>query len=48
MKPLLLSLLVIAALTAAPEKFAGHRVTVTGTVDAKAMSIKVDSIVPAK
>ena len=32
----------------APEKFAGHRVTVTGTVDAKAMSIKVDSIVPAK
>ena len=31
-----------------PEKFAGMKVTVTGTVDAKAMVIKVDSIKPAK
>src|ERR1700748_2290811 len=31
-----------------PEKFAGKRVTVTGTPNAKTMTIQVDSIVPAK
>ncbi len=31
-----------------PEKFAGKKVTVTGTVDAKAYTIKVDSIKEAK
>lgn len=31
-----------------PEKFAGKRVTVTGTMNAKIMTIQVDSIVPAK
>jgi len=30
-----------------PEKFAGKKVTVTGTLDAKTKSIKVVSIVPA-
>jgi len=32
----------------APEKFAGQRVTVSGTLDAKAKTIHVDSIVAAK
>jgi len=31
-----------------PEKFAAKNVTVTGTLDAKTKTIKVDSIVPAK
>ena len=31
-----------------PEKFAAKRVTVTGTLDAKSGTIKVDSIVEAK
>ena len=31
-----------------PEKFAAKRVTVTGTLDAKTMTIQVDSIVAAK
>jgi hypothetical protein len=31
-----------------PEKFAGKRVTITGTLDAKTNSIQVDSIAPAK
>ena len=31
-----------------PEKFAGKKVTVTGTVDAKARTIQVDSITAAK
>ena len=31
-----------------PEKFAGKKVTVTGTLDAKAMTIQVDSIAAAK
>ena len=31
-----------------PEKFAGKKVTVTGTLDAKTMTIQVDSIVAAK
>ena len=31
-----------------PEKFAGKRVTVTGTLDAKTMTIRVDSISAAK
>ena len=31
-----------------PEKFAGKRVTVTGTLDAKTKTIHVDSIAPAK
>ncbi len=31
-----------------PEKFAGKRVTVTGTLNAKSKTIQVDSIVPAK
>jgi hypothetical protein len=31
-----------------PEKFAGKKVTVTGTLDAKKSSIRVDSIVAAK
>ena len=31
-----------------PEKFAGKKVTVTGTLDAKTKTIKVDSINPAK
>jgi hypothetical protein len=31
-----------------PEKFAGKRVTVTGTLDAKAKVIQVDSITAAK
>jgi len=31
-----------------PEKFAGKRVAVTGTVDAKTNTIKVDSIAAAK
>ena len=31
-----------------PEKFAGQKVTVTGTLDAKSYTIKVDSIVAAK
>ena len=31
-----------------PEKFAGKKVTVTGTLDAKAKTIKVDSIAAAK
>ena len=30
-----------------PEKFAAMKVTVTGTVDAKAMTIQVDKIAPA-
>jgi hypothetical protein len=32
----------------APEKLAGRRVTVTGTLDAKSKTIRVDSIAPAK
>ena len=32
----------------APEKFAAKKVTVTGTLDAKSGTIKVDSIVEAK
>ena len=32
----------------APEKFAGQRVTVTGTLDAKTMTLKVDSIAAPK
>ena len=31
-----------------PEKFAGQKVTVTGTLDAKTNTIHVDSIIPAK
>jgi hypothetical protein len=31
-----------------PEKFAGQKVTVTGSLDAKTTTIKVDSIVVAK
>ena len=31
-----------------PEKFAGKKVTVTGTLDAKSKSIQVDSIAAAK
>ena len=31
-----------------PEKFAGQKVTVVGTLDAKTNTIKVDSITPAK
>ena len=31
-----------------PEKFAGKKVTVTGTLDAKTKTIKVDSIAAAK
>ena len=31
-----------------PEKFAGKRVTVTGTLDAKTKTIKVDSITAAR
>jgi hypothetical protein len=31
-----------------PEKFAGKKVTVTGTLDAKTMTIRVDSISAAK
>lgn len=31
-----------------PEKFAGKKVTVTGTLNAKTMTIQVDSITPAK
>jgi len=31
-----------------PEKFAGKKVTVTGTLDAKAKTIQVDSILAAK
>jgi hypothetical protein len=31
-----------------PEKFAGKKVTVTGTLDAKARTIQVDSIAAAK
>jgi len=31
-----------------PEKFAGQKVTVTGALDAKTKTIKVDSIVAAK
>jgi len=31
-----------------PEKFAGKKVTVTGTLDAKTMTIQVVSITPAK
>ena len=31
-----------------PEKFAGQKVTVTGTLDAKTKTIRVDSIGPAK
>ncbi len=31
-----------------PEKFAGKKVTVTGTLDAKSKAIKVDSIVAAR
>jgi len=31
-----------------PEKFAGQKVAVTGVLDAKAGTIKVDSITPAK
>jgi hypothetical protein len=31
-----------------PEKFAGKKVTVTGTLDAKTMTIQVDSIAAAK
>ena len=33
---------------ATPEKFAGQKVNVTGTLDAKTKTIKVDSITPAK
>jgi hypothetical protein len=32
----------------APEKFAGRRVTITGALDAKTMTIKVDSIAAVK
>jgi hypothetical protein len=32
----------------APEKFAGQKVTVTGTLDAKTKAIQVDSIAAAK
>lgn len=32
----------------APEKFAGKKVTVTGTLDAKSKTIRVDSIATAK
>ena len=31
----------------APEKFAGKKVTVTGTLDDKTKTIRVDSIVPS-
>jgi hypothetical protein len=31
-----------------PEKFAGHKVTVKGTLDAKTQTIRVDSIAAAK
>ena len=31
-----------------PEKFAGKRVTITGTVDAKTYTVQVDSIAAAK
>jgi type 1 fimbria pilin len=31
-----------------PEKFAGKKVTVTGTLDVKTSTIRVDSITPAK
>jgi hypothetical protein len=31
-----------------PEKFAGKRVTITGALDARSMTIKVDSIAAAK
>jgi hypothetical protein len=31
-----------------PEKFAGKKVTVTGTLDAKTKTIQVDSIAAAK
>lgn len=31
-----------------PEKFAGKKVTVTGTLDAKTMTIRVESILAAK
>ena len=31
-----------------PEKFAGQKVTVTGTLDAKTKTIQMDSIAPAK
>jgi uncharacterized protein DUF5818 len=31
-----------------PEKFAGQKVTITGTLDAKTKTIKVDSIAAAK
>jgi hypothetical protein len=31
-----------------PEKFAGQRVTISGTLDAKTKTIQVDSIAPAK
>jgi Protein of unknown function (DUF5818) len=31
-----------------PEKFAGKKVTVTGTLDAATKTIQVDSIIPAK
>lgn len=31
-----------------PEKFAGQKVTVTGTLDSKTRTIQVDSIKPAK
>ncbi|MBV9506070.1 MAG: hypothetical protein JO323_13800 [Acidobacteriia bacterium] len=31
-----------------PEKFAGKKVTVTGTLDSKTMTIRVDSIAAAK
>ena len=31
-----------------PEKFAGKKVTVTGTLDAKTKTIQVDSIIPAR
>jgi len=32
----------------APEKFAGKKVTVTGTLDARTHTIRVDSITAAK
>ena len=32
----------------APEKFAGQKVTITGTLDAKTQTIKVDSVAAAK
>jgi hypothetical protein len=32
----------------APEKFAGQRVTITGVLDAKTMTIKVDSMAAVK